>query len=294
MDSDNLQEINYLISGQGVDIPKSSSSNRSTEDGNPSRPSSRLGFNRTMLSPSDSMPDSEAIQWSHTLFQNVGIPELRLSSIKTPPQARSDMVGNAVKELNGNALDDVHSSSIASSPLSRASSDRNQPDFERSQAVPPKSPKKSPPSVSRLSFPFVTTPSPRRNKQPTPTPPSPPPSPPPRHKYSCFPSLLSPFSPNKPSKKLERHNYPEHGYSRVAIQHVKWFWSMREQEWNGSRNFQRESIYEGNFNMIWVFPYHLMFSSTFNHYVKPNLTPFDNSPSSWGYFSDSRPFLCAH
>lgn len=87
----------------------------------------------------------------------------------------------------------------------------------------PISPRKSP-SVSRLCFPFVTTPSPRRHTAP----PSPPP--PTRHKYSCFPSLMSPVTVTRPSPRLQRHCYGQHGYSRNALQQVKWFWSLREED----------------------------------------------------------------
>jgi hypothetical protein len=70
--------------------------------------------------------------------------------------------------------------------------------------------------------------SPRRKKAPPLTPPT-------RHKYSCFPTKLSPFPAERPSPVHRRHNYGNHGHSRLALDYVKWVWSIREEEWRGTK-----------------------------------------------------------
>ena len=189
-------------------------SNKSNEDTHRSRPTSRLGFNRS--TSSDAASGSEVAQWSRRLFQNVGISDLELSSIKSQMPIQQEVVVNS---LGSSSTDNVLMPKVitAESP----------PSPSEDTARLPASPRKSP-SVSRLCFPFVTTPSPRRHKSP----PSPPP--PTRHKYSCFPSPMSPVTVARPSPKLQRHCYGQHGYSRNALEHVKWFWSLHEEDWEGT------------------------------------------------------------
>ncbi|TFK64235.1 hypothetical protein BDN72DRAFT_846763 [Pluteus cervinus] len=54
-------------------------------------------------------------------------------------------------------------------------------------------------------------------------------------RFSCLPSPLSedPSSPDCPFPCLNppRHNYQHHGYSRHALLHLRWFWSMRGNDW---------------------------------------------------------------
>ncbi|KAF9486044.1 hypothetical protein BDN70DRAFT_370938 [Pholiota conissans] len=213
------------------DPPRHIDSHRICHDTPPSRPTSRLAFNRPPLStcPPDAPADSEAIQWSRSLFQNVGIAELRLSAIKQHSSTKMDSAVAAAspppdndhpKDPNCSNEEDAGQTGSAEAP--------------GKQAPPPAVPRKSP-SVSRLCFPFVTT----RKKAP----PIPPPT---RHKYSCFPSLMSPVPAGRPFPRHPRHSYREHGYSRTALQHVKWFWSMREDTWEGSETRSLHAkTYEG-------------------------------------------------
>ncbi|KIM40344.1 hypothetical protein M413DRAFT_28827 [Hebeloma cylindrosporum] len=197
---------------------------KGNEDSHPSRPTSRLGFNRTDSSTGDAASGSEAAQWSHSLFQNVGISNLELSSIKPQVPIQQEvvvnMLGSSSTDAAHNVLTPTSSKGITVESPPSSSSEYN----ARLPAVPRKSP-----SVSRLCFPFVTTPSPRRHNPP----PSPPP-PPTRHKYSCFPSLMSPVAVARPSPKLPRHCYGDHGYSRNSLQHIKWFWSLHEEDREGT------------------------------------------------------------
>ena len=197
----------------------------------PSRPVSRLGFNRPAL-PAGSperhqIHNSEVVQWSRSLFQSIGISDLRMSTVKSHSGNASET--DALKAAHSNP--DIGESSIPS--LSSSKQDFESPygnaveDMAKYATVERK-PSTSPLPVSRLSFPFVTTPSPRRNKPPPSLRPSR------RHKYSCFPSSMSPESAAYPSPSHQRHSYRQHGYSRLALQHIKWFWSTREHEWEAS------------------------------------------------------------
>ena len=207
------------------------------DDNRPSRPISRLGFNRPASPASPPEPhdtsNSEAIQWSRSLFQNIGISDLRLSALKTHSEA--DTLGSA------HSASGIGESGIA--VLSRSENYFESPygnaveDTVKYAKVNRRSSSTSPPPVSRLCFPFVTTPSPRHNK-------SPPSLRPQRHKYSCFPSLMSPGSATYPPPSHQRHNYRHHGHSRLGLQNLKWFWSVREHEWNTcNTDFHNASTY---------------------------------------------------
>jgi hypothetical protein len=198
-------------------------------DNHPSRPISRLGFNRLALLPErHETHNSEAIQWSRSLFQSIGISDLRLSTLKTHS-------GNAFETdtLETDTLSSAHSTSHIGDSTPNPKEDFESPygnavEDTSKYATVERKPSTSPIPVSRLSFPFVTTPSPRRNKSPPSLRPSR------RHKYSCFPSLMSPEPAAHPSPSHQRHNYRQHGYSRLALQHLKWFWSVRKHEWEAS------------------------------------------------------------
>jgi len=226
MDLVNTLGDSRLSSEEEADIInfRQDTGNHDGED-HPSRPVSRLGFNRPALSGGSPKRheththNSEAIRWSRSLFQSIGISELQLSVLKTHS-------GNASEMDTLSSTSDIGESGIPilsggkehfESPYGNASEDMvKYPKADR------KSPSKSPPPVSRLSFPFVTTPSPRRNKS------LPSLRPPQRHKYSCFPSLMSPEPAAYPPPPHQRHSYRQHGYSRLALQHIKWFWAVRE------------------------------------------------------------------
>ncbi|KAF9024979.1 hypothetical protein BDZ89DRAFT_95448 [Hymenopellis radicata] len=54
--------------------------------------------------------------------------------------------------------------------------------------------------------------------------------PPPRTKFTCLPSPLHEAARPASLTVPVRHDYEQHGYSRHALHHVKWFWSLREDE----------------------------------------------------------------
>ena len=205
------------------------------DENHPSRPVSRLGFNRPALSPErHESHNSEAIQWSRSLFQSIGISNLRLPNLKT----------HSEHALETDALEtDISSSAHSTSDIGDISGIKE--DFESpygnedmsKYAMVVRKPSTSPLPVSRLSFPFVTTPSPRRDKA------TPSLRPHRRHKYSCFPSSMSPepAAYPSPSPPRPRHSYRQHGYSRLALQHLKWFWSLREHEWEASNTDLRSA-----------------------------------------------------
>ncbi|KAH9485588.1 hypothetical protein JR316_0002498 [Psilocybe cubensis] len=239
------QALLYSDFEQAALLPGFQSGQEATRRGEdflqPTRPSSRLGFNRTILSTNspEAFPDSRAVQWSHSLFQSVGISDLRLSSIKPHLQAKADVKAMEPATLTpvgtGQECQTLNANNPKSQDFVRNSVSR---DCIGSPVAPSKSPKGPPPPVSRLCFPFVTTSS-RRNKAP----PSPPPT---RHKYSCFPSPMSPSSTGRSLPKHQRHNYRQHGYSRLALQQIKWFWSTREEDWEGYTMYHHDALpYEG-------------------------------------------------
>jgi hypothetical protein len=205
------------------------------DENHPSRPASRLGFNR----PADKAGsperhdsethNSEVVQWSRSLFQSIGISDLRLSTLKT----HSGNTSETDTSRSAHSTPDIGESSIpnlSSSEQGFESPYGNAVEDMAKYATVERKPSTSPLPVSRLSFPFVTTPSPRRNLNKSP--PSLRPSR--RHKYSCFPSSMSPEPATHPSRSHQRHSYRQHGYSRLALQHLKWFWSMRERELEAS------------------------------------------------------------
>ena len=198
------------------------------DENHPSRPASRLDFNRPSSSAGSpechETPSSEAVQWSRSLFQSIGVSDLRLSTLKTHSgdSLETDTLRSAhsTPDIGDSSIPNVSSSEQAfESPYGNAVEDMTKyAKVERKSST-------SPLPVSRLSFPFVTTPSPRRNKPPPSLRPSR------RHKYSCFPSSMSPEStPHPSSPSHQRHSYRQHGYSRLGLEHIKWFWSVRERE----------------------------------------------------------------
>ena len=198
----------------------------------PPRPASRLGFNSAEVSncPTDVPAGVDAGQWTRSLFQNGPIADLRLASF-TPLPRMDDATPICAQSSGG--TNDRQCTSNGNVPVSmdgtvpicsqsiRETIDRQCKSHECS------APSRKSPSVSRLCFPFSKS-KPRRVEQP------PPPPPPPRHKYSCFPTLLSPTPAGRPFPAHPRHKYHEHGYSRTALQNVKWFWSMREGTWDSA------------------------------------------------------------
>ena len=209
------------------------------DENHPSRPVSRLGFNRPAL-PAGSPErheahNSEVVQWSRSLFQSIGVSDLRMSTVKTHSGNASETdtlrSAHSIPGIGESSIPSLSSSEQGfESPYGNAVEDMAK------YATVERKPSTSPLPVSRLSFPFVTTPSPRRNKPP-------PLRPSRRHKYSCFPSSMSPESAAHPSPSHQRHSYRQHGYSRLALQHLKWFWSTREREREASNTDLRENVY---------------------------------------------------
>ncbi|KJA28857.1 hypothetical protein HYPSUDRAFT_622808 [Hypholoma sublateritium FD-334 SS-4] len=219
----------------------------------PPRPASRLGFNSAeVLKCSTDVPAGvDAGQWTRSLFQNGPIAELRLASFALP-KMDDDMAPICAQPSGG--MNDRHCTSNVNEPTSVSQScssisttiDGATPVCAGETNVPQcsvneptsvsrlsvctsdvtSSPPRKSPSVSRLCFPFAKS-TPRRAKE---QPPSPPPT---RHKHSCFPTLLSPTPAGRPFPAQPRHKYHQHGYSRVALQNLKWFWSTREETWDG-------------------------------------------------------------
>lgn len=56
-----------------------------------------------------------------------------------------------------------------------------------------------------------------------------------RTRFSCLPSPLSPHHICRRNYEFHitppRHRYHHHGHSRQALHHLKWFWAAREDEW---------------------------------------------------------------
>jgi hypothetical protein len=181
----------------------------SDRTGLPSCPSSRLDF--------DQQGNQSSEEISRHITTSEPLPSSNRSDTMITPTAAPPM------SMCSSAVDDDGRVSFlpqgrhAVPPLSL---------MERSTGLPA-APRKTPTSVSRLCFPFVTTS--RRKK----TPPSAP-LPPTRHKYSCFPTKLSPFLAGRRAPVHQRHNYHHHGHSLLALEHVKSFWSMREDVWQGN------------------------------------------------------------
>jgi hypothetical protein len=203
------------------------------DENHPSRPVSRLDFNPPASSAGSpkchETDNSEVVQWSRSLFQSIGISDLRLSTLKThsgnAPESGALRSTHSTPDVGERSISNVSSNEQAfESPYGNAVED-----MAKYATVGRKS-STSPLPVSRLSFPFVTTPSPHRNKTPLSLRPSR------RHKYSCFPSSMSPEPAARPSPSHQRHSYRQHGYSRLALQHLKWFWSIREREWGEASN----------------------------------------------------------
>ena len=194
----------------------------------PHRPVSRLGFNPPAVRHDSDTGKPEVVQWSRSLFQSIGISDLRLSTLK----AHSGNASETDTLRSAHSTPDIGESSIPNSEQAFESPYGNAVEGVAKYATVERKPSTSPLPVSRLCFPFVTTASPRRNKSSPSSSPSLRPSR--RHKYSCFPSSMSPEPAAHPSPSQQRHSYRQHGYSRLALQHLKWFWSMREREWEAS------------------------------------------------------------
>ena len=221
------------------------------DENHPSRPVSRLDFNRSASSAGSpechETHSPDVVQWSRSLFQSIGISDLRLSTLKThsgnAPETDTLRSAHATPDIGERSTSNVSSNEHAfESPYGNAVED-----MAKYATVGRKS-STSPLPVSRLSFPFVTTPSPRRNKT------SPSQRPSRRHKYSCFPSSMSPEPATRPFPSHQRHSYRQHGYSRLALQHLKWFWSIRERELGEASNDSSSNTDLRNINVYSVSP----------------------------------------
>ena len=198
-------------------------------DPHPARPQNRLDFN-----------DCNGSKLAHAVVEafpsNAPVSLTPSSTSQPSPASRSQAQGDEGsalrRSLHEPPVEDVGANpgtprtvpKTFESPYAQSSDDNGDINIKLAAPKPPTSQR----SVSRLCFPFVTT-SPRRQKAPL----TPPPRPPPRHKYSCQPTLLSPYGQagrSSPAKQTrQRHEYADRGYSRIALQEVKWFWLMREE-----------------------------------------------------------------
>ena len=182
----------------------------------PSRPSSRLDFN------AEDGPD--ALKPLTSLSQTIDMSEPRTSVNDVVCMTSASQPSPLVLE---GSLMHREGGLAPFRPRDQPAEDVVRPPSAKDTSRSPGAPRTKPTSVSRLCFPFVMT-SPRRKKAPPPTPPI-------RHKYSCFPTKLSPFPAERPSTMHKRHNYGNHGHSRLALDYAKWFWSIREEEWRGTK-----------------------------------------------------------
>lgn len=243
----------------------------------PCRPTSRLGFNRTSYADMRK-PPHRSRQVSRSLLPTAGS-----AAVSTSGSGSSNFSPNDDLGMDITALASDNHDSLQPRPLFSSSTHRNFYAQEMEQddgaIVSSSSGEDEPYSDSDSSsdefddIPEQTTksgsnhlysPSPRPGLPiavPFPTKPIAPASdllePAPRAKFSCLPSPLSPaYSKHYsyPSSGPSRHSYGNHGYSRYALFHLKWFWGMREDEWEEYNAGMHSStaygglsfLYEGN------------------------------------------------
>jgi hypothetical protein len=79
-----------------------------------------------------------------------------------------------------------------------------------------------------------------------------------RSKFSCLPSPLSPRHTVARSFSFRytppRHLYHQHGYSRHALLHLKWFWASREDDWMDPEDRLRDSKAYGGLSVLGLGP----------------------------------------
>ncbi|PPQ75284.1 hypothetical protein CVT24_007350 [Panaeolus cyanescens] len=215
----------------------------------PSRPSSRLGFNAATASLETSASitgGNPAGQWDtrpeyqQSLNRDGDLPALRLSSpvsgectvLDRPAASCSLDSPNTTGKDTKTASSPATASSATVAPIKSNSTDNDclygreidrassSPASAHMSSKPNKPRSSSPPSVSRLCFPFNTSAS-KRKKAPAVPPPT-------RHKYSCHhPTMMAPYHTGKVFPVQQRHQYSHHGHSRHGIERLKAFWSER-------------------------------------------------------------------
>lgn len=234
--------------------------------------------------PSHSRSPSNTMKWTRSLFQKIGITALPgLNSISTPTIETGDVDMDITSVSTAPNLDDdiepalpvlpALSSSFSTSSLSLnemdtydggqgSSCDGDSEDSDSDCSLSSEDSDvdlDSPAEYGRggrghLSIPPVSALSP----PPTPTLPpdlttSPrPPSPPPRSKFTCLPSPLSTSAPPVSDVYITptRHMYENHGHSRHSLLHLKYFWGVRQDEWEDYAAGLNESKAYGGISIL--------------------------------------------
>ncbi|TRM67479.1 hypothetical protein BD626DRAFT_478926 [Schizophyllum amplum] len=103
----------------------------------------------------------------------------------------------------------------------------------------------------------------------------------PRQRYSLLPSPLSQNCSTSmyPRCALARHRYRQHGYSHQAFMHVKWFWAVRQEEWEEYTSNVRDAKAYGGVE------------STSEECIRP---PWSRSPRVSCYEEPTAPPLTIH
>ncbi|KAF9529732.1 hypothetical protein CPB83DRAFT_249466 [Crepidotus variabilis] len=228
---------NQGASANGAASPSASDmvSEGSVEDDiPPSRPSSRLAFNRSTVA-GDTTANALAV---HSVSYN-GLSQPSNSPVKGPGDTKALSSPSSPTLLARTALGDCTkcpTSTFVDQKCLNGAPPKGIPSADGSANTPSSAPRKSATSVSRLCFPYVKT-SPRSKKASAPAPP--------RHKHSCFPTKFAPYEATRPATAHERHNYRHHGHSRLGLEHIKWLWSLREDELKGDSAENGEKAYAG-------------------------------------------------
>ncbi|GLB45216.1 hypothetical protein LshimejAT787_2001210 [Lyophyllum shimeji] len=212
----------------------------------PSRPTSRLGFNRVSIRntpmleeefledvPSEGLSESGASGGS-SLPGSVWSPRASVDTDHdiTAPMSKRDSALQSSPDvikpcsghpgLCGEALDGVRLASIdedldAEIDSDYSSCDESDDESDTTFLFPPPTP-----LSARTEASFSPVP-PEESDWSI------------RPKYSCLPSPLSPFHvppcPFSFRHTPPRHRYRHHGHSRHALLHLKWFWAAREERW---------------------------------------------------------------
>ena len=177
------------------------------------RPASRLGFNRTMLDSPRHMQEASCdrfVSRTHIWEQDPG-PNLEDTDMETisPPPSNLSSSSPSASEVDDPGVNEDTDIELDSDCSAYDDSDEDAETF----LFPP-----LPQHFTPIPFPISQSEHPEWTTS--------------RPQFSCLPSPLSPrhtvaraFSfHHTPS----RHSYHQHGYSRQALLHLKWFWATRE------------------------------------------------------------------
>lgn len=213
----------------------------SSEDDMPSRPISRLSFNRTMIdSPLFTEEETTALhttisgtsRWTRGLLRTMAMMSVDKMGMDITTLASSSDDGlfdhsspSLLSDLAGENFDYDRSNSNGDEDNARLELEFNYSSCEISEDEEDESSRSpSQHTQSTFEFPSFDTPPPTDCSSWTLRP-----------KYSCLPSPLSTiYDPAKPYSfrhTPRRHVYRQHGHSRHSLLHLKWFWAIREEEW---------------------------------------------------------------